>query len=150
MFDVFIIQHRRHSFQNSIKLFKLFKEQFESVYLLNAAGITDLEKKIISIGEYEFTNGFNEALRNVKKKYVLFVDGSLEIFNVDIVKKRLETAIEYFSEDFGSYSFHTENYQTNEESTNNQSTKPAQQIQPTSKKYYENYLMALIDFFKIK
>lgn len=114
MFDVFIIEHRRHSLQNSIKLFKMFKQKFDSVYLLNAAGITDLSQNIISIGEYEFINGFNEAFRNFKRKYILFVDGSLDIYNIDLIKSRLDTLTTKFSDSCGSYSFHTENYSINE------------------------------------
>ncbi len=110
MFDVFIVEHRRHSLQNSVKLFKLFKQHFDSVYLLNASGITEKKENIIGIGEYDFVNGFNEALRNVKRKFSLFVDGSLDIFNVDLVKLRLDSLINKFGDSLGSYSFHTENY----------------------------------------
>lgn len=110
MFDVFIIEHRRHSLQNSIKLFKMFRQHFDSVYLLNAAGITEKKENIIGIGEYEFINGFNEAFRNSKRKFSLFVDGSLDVYNIDLIKLRLDVLINKFYNTCGAYSFYTENF----------------------------------------
>lgn len=118
MFDIFIIEHRRHSLQNSVKLFKLFKQHFDSVYLLNAAGITDKKENIISIGEYDFVNGFNEAFRNAKRKFSLLVDGSLDVYNVELIKFRLDNLVAKFNDTCGSYSFQTEYFDTDENKKN--------------------------------
>ena len=96
----------------------MFKQHFDSVYLLNAAGITEKKENIIGIGEYEFINGFNEAFRNSKRKFSLFVDGSLDIYNIDLIKLRLDNLLAKFNDSCGSYSFHTENFNYDENKKN--------------------------------
>ena len=110
MFDVFIIDSNRHCFQNSVKLFNLFKKSFNSVYLLSALDFNDHKNNFISIGDYNFVNGFNQALRVVKNKFSVFVNSSLEINELDLIITKLNYLKENLFDCCGSFGFKTKNF----------------------------------------
>lgn len=115
MFDVFIIDCRRHCFQNAIKLQKLFKEFFDSVYLLSSIDVNNRDKNLISIGDYDFVNGFNQALRVVKNKFSIFVNSSLDINDLRVVLYRLNYLKENLFDYCGSYGFSVQGFNLKEE-----------------------------------
>ena len=118
MFEIYIIDSKRHFFQNGLKLFKSFKSYFENVFIISGLGIDNSDKNLINCGNHNFVNAFNEVVRNVKNKYCVFVDSSLVITNMNLILERLNFFKEYFYEKCGSYSFHTEGLRINNQLKN--------------------------------
>lgn len=108
MFEVYIIDCKRHFFQNALRLKKQFSQYFDSVFLLSGIGISNKEKNLINVGNFEFGNAFNQILRMSKSKYCIFIDSSLIIPNMNVVLERLNIFKNNFLNICGTYAFHTE------------------------------------------